>query len=67
MLFGSDVAPTADLLAHLMEINKGPDLDAKDERDKKVKTRVQEDIFKVIEITDEKGKPYIDNRFERVY
>jgi len=67
MLFGSDVAPTADLLAYLMEINKGPDLDAKDERDKKVKTKVQEDIFKVIEITDEQGKPFMDNRFERVY
>jgi hypothetical protein len=58
-LFGSDVAPTADLDAYLMEINKGPDLDAKDERDKKVKTRVQEDIFKVVD-----GEK--DTRFVRV-
>jgi hypothetical protein len=58
-LFGSDVAPTKDLEAWLMEINKGPDLDAKDERDKKVKTRVQEDIFKVVD-----GEK--DTRFVRV-
>jgi len=66
-LFGSDVAPTANLEAFLMEINKGPDLDAKDVRDKKVKTRVQEDIFKVIDLVDEKGKPYTDSRFVRVF
>lgn len=58
-LFGSDVAPTANLDAYLMEINKGPDLDAKDERDKKVKMRVQEDIFKVVD-----GEK--DTRFVRV-
>ncbi len=32
-----------------MEINKGPDLGAKDERDKQVKLQVQRDIFKIID------------------
>jgi len=66
-LFGSDVAPTADLDAYLMEINKGPDLSAKDERDKKVKTRVQEDIIKLINEVDENGKTYKNNRFVKVF
>ena len=66
-LFGSDVAPTKDLGASLMEINKGPDLDAKDERDKAVKLRVQEDIFKIIEQKDIEGNDYTDNRFVKVF
>lgn len=48
-LFGCDVAPDAELGCSLMEINKGPDLDAKDERDKQVKLRVQSDIFKIVD------------------
>jgi hypothetical protein len=52
-LFGCDVAPDAELGCTLMEINKGPDLGAKDERDKQVKLRVQNDIFKIIDPTDE--------------
>ena len=48
-MFGSDIAPTKNLDAFLMEINKGPDLGAKDERDKKVKFKVQNDILKIIE------------------
>lgn len=60
-LFGSDVAPCMDLTASLMEINKGPDLDAKDERDKAIKYSVQEDIFKVVE---NKNEPH---RFVKVF
>ena len=49
-LFGCDLAPNSTLTgAKLMEINKGPDMDAKDERDKKVKLKVQEDIFKIVD------------------
>ena len=59
-LFGSDVAPTKDLGAMLMEINKGPDLGAKDERDKALKLKVQEDIFRIIELKE-------DTRFDRVF
>lgn len=51
-LFGCDLAPYENLDATLIEINKGPDLDGKDERDIKVKMQVQEDIFKLIDPLD---------------
>lgn len=63
-LFGSDVAPTSDLKAYLMEINKGPDLDAKDEKDKKVKLSVQVDMLKLIENNGILSK---DINFEKIY
>ena len=47
-LFGADVAPDENLKCKLIEINKGPDMGAKDERDKKVKFAVQEDIFDLL-------------------
>ncbi len=59
-LFGCDIAPTSDLKTYLMEINKGPDLDAKDERDKQVKLSVQNDIFKILEKDD-------NNEFIKIY
>jgi hypothetical protein len=37
LLFGCDIAPCSDLSIKLMEVNKGPDLTYKDERDKRVK------------------------------
>jgi hypothetical protein len=48
-LFGCDLAPDSNLECKLMEINKGPDMNAKDERDKIIKTKVQDDIFSIIE------------------
>lgn len=48
-LFGCDLAPSSNLDAKLIEINKGPDLDAKDERDEQVKIKVQEDIFNIVD------------------
>ncbi len=64
-LFGCDVAPDADLGCTLMEINKGPDLGAKDERDKNVKMQVQRDIFKIIDPNDD--KEYLSTRFIKVF
>jgi hypothetical protein len=66
-IFGADVAPTNDLSAFLMEINKGPDFNAKDERDKKVKISVIEDMFKIIENTDTFKISNIPHRYTRVY
>jgi len=48
-LFGCDLAPDSKLGCKLMEINKGPDMNTKDERDKIVKIKVQDDIFSIIE------------------
>jgi hypothetical protein len=64
-LFGCDVAPDSDLGCTLMEINKGPDLDAKDERDKQVKIQVQKDIFKIIDPNDDES--ITSTRFVRIY
>jgi hypothetical protein len=60
-LFGCDLAAYENLDASLIEINKGPDLDAKDERDKKVKLQVQKDLLQLIDpIPEDKLS---DNRF----
>ena len=48
-IFGADVAPNSKLYPKLMEINKGPDLRAKDGRDKEVKLNMQRDVFKIID------------------
>jgi len=49
-LFGADVALNKDLHPQLMEMNKGPDLGAKDARDSNVKHVVVSDILKVIKM-----------------
>ena len=49
-LFGCDMAPDKDLNVKLIEINKGPDLSGKDERDKVVKRKVLLDIFNIVGI-----------------
>ena len=48
-VYGVDIAPLSDLSVKLMEINKGPDLNEKDERDGVVKKSMQSDIFKIID------------------
>ena len=47
-IFGSDVAVNDDMTSTLMEINKGPDLGYKDERDGEVKKNLIEDMFNLI-------------------
>ena len=47
-LFGCDVAIDEKLNAKIMEINKGPDLGAKDLRDSKLKHNLVRDIFKTV-------------------
>jgi len=50
-LLGADVAINENLHPQLIEINKGPDLGAKDDRDSALKMSVVNDIFKVLKIT----------------
>jgi hypothetical protein len=64
-LFGCDLAPTSNLEASLMEINKGPDLSAKDERDMQVKLKVQKDIFSIVDPID--NECIINTRFDRIF
>jgi hypothetical protein len=51
-LFGADIALDKSLKPLLMEINKGPDLGAKDERDKKLKQSVFEDLLALLGLID---------------
>jgi hypothetical protein len=66
-LYGSDIAITDTFEPYIMEMNKGPDLGAKDERDKAVKFTMQKDIFKTIEVYDKNNMFYTDNNFIRVF
>ena len=56
--FGADIAPDENLNCTIMEINKGPDIGFKDERDGNVKKNMIHDIFKVIDPKDEEDKKH---------
>jgi hypothetical protein len=49
-IFGCDIAPDENLNVTLMEINKGPSLDKKDDRDGELKSSMVRDAFGVIDI-----------------
>lgn len=61
-LFGADIALSDKLIPTIMEVNKGPDMTAKDERDKKLKYKVTSDIFRTIKIINDNG----ENGFEQI-
>ncbi|VVU94314.1 Tubulin-tyrosine ligase family [seawater metagenome] len=65
-LFGADIGPDENLEPSLMEINKGPDLSPKDDRDGKVKIKVQGDIMDIVD-TDGDYKIKETNGFSLVY
>ena len=58
-LFGVDIFVNNNLEPLLMEINKGPDLGYKDDRDKNVKMKVVTDIFTLIGLTDETSVDFV--------
>ena len=47
-VFGADITPDKNLRPYLVEINKGPDMSPKDDRDKKVKL-VQQDVMDIVD------------------
>ena len=59
-LFGCDVAPDNNLNVKLIELNKGPDLTAKDKRDDEVKREVTNDLLEIVDIIPKQNK---ENRF----
>ena len=65
-LFGCDLAPSEDLGALLMEINKGPDMGSKDTRDRAIKLKVQEDIFKLVRFKNKESSEN-DTRFVKIF
>lgn len=48
-LFGADIAPSNNLDAHFMEINKGPDIGGKDKRDSELKYNMLKGIFDLVD------------------
>lgn len=48
LIYGCDIAPDATGQVKLMEVNKGPDLSYKDERDKAVKYNMVRDAFEIV-------------------
>lgn len=52
-LFGVDVSMNENLNPKILEINKGPDIDAKDDRDAKIKHTVMRDILNLVGCIDE--------------
>jgi hypothetical protein len=60
-LYGADIAINDNLNPSLMEINKGPDLTAKDGRDRELKLKLSEDILKSVGLL-----PNVNNNFTTV-
>jgi hypothetical protein len=58
-LFGADVSINNKLVPQIIEINKGPDLGAKDERDGKIKTNLMRDIYKIMGGIKNNGNDFI--------
>jgi hypothetical protein len=58
-LFGADVAVNGDGTALIMEVNKGPDLGAKDKRDSELKHNLVEDIFNILGIIKKNNNDFI--------
>lgn len=59
-LFGMDVALNDMLIPQIIEVNKGPDLGAKDGRDSDVKHKVVEDVFKTIKVLHNDDNEFIE-------
>jgi len=58
-LFGVDIAINNKLKPQLMEINKGPDMSAKDKRDSDIKHKVMSDVFRVLKILPDTNHSFI--------
>ena len=58
-LFGADIALNDKLEPQLMEVNKGPDLGTKDERDGNIKHGVVTDVFKILKVLPNNGHKFI--------
>ncbi|GAF69798.1 unnamed protein product, partial [marine sediment metagenome] len=62
-LFGVDVIFDKKLNPYLLEMNKGPDMIPKNNLDKKLKQKVTNDIFRLVDVTKKDKK----NGFVKIY
>ena len=58
-LYGADIAIDNELKPLLMEINKGPDLSAKDERDKTLKLKLCYDMLNSVNLLPDNNNEFI--------
>lgn len=63
-IFGADVIFDNHLHPYLLELNKGPDMIPRDDIDKLMKKRVQEDMFKIVGILPNNSN---ENIFSEIY
>lgn len=63
LVYGIDIAPNKDLKCQIMEVNKGPDLTYKDERDKNVKYNMMKSALSIVGVLPYKGD---DSKFIRI-
>ena len=61
-IFGIDIIFDNKLNPYLLEFNKGPDMNPKNELDRKIKTKVQEDMFDLVNLI-----KCQDNQFIQIY
>ena len=59
-IYGADIAINDELQPMIIEINKGPDMDAKDERDSIIKHNVMRDVFKTINVIPDVNNGFIN-------
>ena len=55
-LFGADVAINDKLWPQIMELNKGPDLGAKDEKDGTLKKKCTKDMLRIIGVVNDNSE-----------
>lgn len=58
-LFGIDVVLDNELNPYLLEFNKGPDMSPKNEIDRQIKTKVEEDMFDLVNIVKSHNNEFI--------
>ena len=63
-LFGLDYLVGEDMKVYLLEINKGPDMLPKNDKDEKLKTKVYEDTFNMVGLY---NLGWGRNRYEKIY
>ncbi len=66
-LFGCDIIFTNDLQPLLLEINKGPDMNPKDDIDEYMKTKLQLDMFKKVGLLKDDKNKQNNNLFDLIY